>query len=129
MPFHELRQSFHFARKTVRLSYSRALNETKLNPQDEEEPASGNEPKQESQTAAAEDVAVADEAPSKAEPARRGPGRPKGSLKQKTLERMTQAEEERRNAEAFGLKVEEPVKRKPDLPKGSKNTDSGIVRK
>ena len=44
------------------------LDETKLNPQNEEEPASGNEPKQESQAATAEDVAVADEAPSKAEP-------------------------------------------------------------
>ena len=87
------------------------LNETKLNPQNEEE----------SQAAAAEDVAVADEAPSKAEPTRRRPGRPKGSLNQKTLERMAQAEEERIKAEALGLKVEEPVKRKPGRPKGSKN--------
>ena len=104
------------------------LDETMLNPQNEEEPASGNEPKQESQAAAAEDVAVtdeapsnADEAPSKAEPERRGPGRPRGSLNQKTIERMAQAEEERRKAEALGLKVEEPVKRKPGRPKGSKN--------
>ena len=87
------------------------LDETKLNPQNEEE----------SQAAAAEDVAVADEAPSKAQPARRRPGRPKGSLNKKTLERMAQAEEERRKAEALGLKVEEPVKRKPGRPKGSKN--------
>ena len=34
---------------------------------------------------------------------------------------MAQAEEERRKAEALGLKVEEPVKRKPGRPKGSKN--------
>ena len=99
------------------------LEETKLNPQNEEEPVSGNdnEPKQESQAAAAEDVAVADEAPPKAEPVRRGPGRPRGSLNQKTLEKQAQAEEERRKAEALGLKVEEPVKRKPGRPKGSKN--------
>ena len=97
------------------------LDETKWNPQNEEEPASGNEPKQESQAAAAEDVSVADEAPPKAEPERRGPGRPRGSLNQKTLEKQAQAEEERRKAEALGLKVEEPVKRKPGRPKGSKN--------
>ena len=43
------------------------LDETKLNPQNEEE----------SQAATAADVAVEDEAPSKDEPARRGPGRPR----------------------------------------------------
>ena len=71
---------------------------------------------EESQAAAAEDVSVADEAQSKAEPARRRPGRPKGSLNKKTLARMAQAEEERRKAEALGLKLEEPVKRKPGRP-------------
>ena len=87
------------------------LDETKLNPQNEEE----------SQAATAADVAVEDEAPSKDEPARRGPGRPKGSLNQKNLESMAQAEEDCRKVEALGLKLEEPVKLKLGRPKGAWN--------
>ena len=51
----------------------------------------------------------------------RRPGRPKGSKNKKTIEREKAAEEARRQAEALGMKIEEPVKRKPGRPKGSKN--------
>lgn len=44
-----------------------------------------------------------------------------GSLNQKTLESMAQAEEDCRKVEALGLKLEEPVKLKLGRPKGAWN--------